>query len=132
MGTFPLAPGDFENVFRWGTSVLDEGKKITLHIEGFQEPLLAELTLKLVMGRYDRKASVNPDVDLTLYGARQKGVSRRHVALELDEDCVRVLDLGSTNSTFLNGYRLLPHQARILRDGDELTLGRMKVKVNFE
>ncbi len=132
MGTFPLSPAALERVFRWGQSTLAGTQKLTLEIQGSSEPVKAELKERLVIGRYDRKAATNPDIDLTLFGARQKGVSRQHVALTREPDCVRVVDLGSTNSTYLNGYRLLPHQPRILRDGDELTLGRMVLTVKFE
>jgi len=131
MGTFPLSPAALERVFRWGQSTPGAAQQLTLEIGGAAEPIHAELKDRLVIGRYDRKAAANPDVDLTLHGARQRGVSRQHVVLTLERDCVRVADLGSTNSTYLNGYRLLPHQPRILRDGDELTLGRMALIVRF-
>src|ERR1700733_2348709 len=33
-------------------------------------------------------------------------VSRRHTAIDLDERCLRVVDLGSTNGTYANGVRI--------------------------
>jgi predicted component of type VI protein secretion system len=42
-----------------------------------------------------------------------------------------VTDLGSANSTFLNGQRLMPHEPRVLRDNDEVRLGRLVFRVNF-
>jgi pSer/pThr/pTyr-binding forkhead associated (FHA) protein len=59
------------------------------------------------------------------------GVSRNHLTLSRDNDTIFVTDLGSANSTFLNGQRLMPHEPRILRDSDELRLGRLVVRVNF-
>ena len=41
------------------------------------------------------------------------------------------MDLGSANATYLNGQKLIPFQARILRDGDELKLGNCGVRVGF-
>ena len=38
---------------------------------------------------------------------------------------------GSANSTYLNGQRLLPSEPRILRDNDELRLGRLVIRVTF-
>jgi len=42
-----------------------------------------------------------------------------------------VVDLDSTNGTFLNGMRIMPHQPRILRDGDEIRLGLLKIIVKL-
>ncbi|MBX6314286.1 MAG: GGDEF domain-containing protein [Isosphaeraceae bacterium] len=51
-------------------------------------------------------------------------VSRRHAALRSDGDGrVWLTDLGSTNGTFVNGRRLVPHQPVLLRDGDRLRFG---------
>jgi two-component system, cell cycle response regulator len=52
-------------------------------------------------------------------------VSRRHAHVGIDPDgvfCVK--DEGSTNGTFLNGHRILPHGVRRLADGDRIQLGK--------
>lgn len=41
------------------------------------------------------------------------------------------MDLGSANATYLNGQKLVANQSRILRDGDELRLAKMIVRINF-
>jgi pSer/pThr/pTyr-binding forkhead associated (FHA) protein len=43
-----------------------------------------------------------------------------------------LIDLGSTNGSFINDQRLVAHQPRILRDGDILRLGSLVVQVNFK
>lgn len=48
-------------------------------------------------------------------------VSRRHAEIRWDGDFCMLHDLGSANGTFLNGCRVV--DARMLRDGDEITLG---------
>jgi hypothetical protein len=70
-------------------------------------------------------------VDLSPYGAEDAGVSRRHVELRVRENHLFAVDLGSTNGTYLNGQRLEPNQPRILRDGDEMVLGKLAVRVRF-
>ena len=40
-----------------------------------------------------------------------------------------VEDVGSANGTFLDGQRLTPYLPHVLKDGDELQLGRIKLKV---
>ena len=47
-------------------------------------------------------------------------LSRDHAVLEGTADGCRVRDEGSTNGTFLNGDRLMPHQWYPLQEGDEL------------
>lgn len=49
------------------------------------------------------------------------GVSRRHAKILRNEDgSLAVVDLGSTNGTFVNGERI---SHRVLRDGDKLQIG---------
>ena len=50
-------------------------------------------------------------------------VSRRHCRLVLDCDVVRVLDLGSTNGTKINGRSI---REGVLRPGDELSIAHCR------
>jgi predicted component of type VI protein secretion system len=47
-------------------------------------------------------------------------------------DRLYISDLGSTNHTYLNGNQLQEHDNLVLRDGDELTLGHMRMKVFYK
>ena len=38
---------------------------------------------------------------------------------------------GSHNGTYLNGQRLIAHQPRVLRDGDDIRLGFLVLRVKF-
>ncbi len=55
----------------------------------------------------------------------QDGVSRRHARLEAVAEGWRVIDLGSTNGTFVNGRRV---SAEALADGDELRCGPVRLQ----
>jgi DNA-binding winged helix-turn-helix (wHTH) protein len=50
-------------------------------------------------------------------------ISRLHARLDLDHEQVVLIDLGSTNGSFVNGERLTPDQPRRLRARDKLNLG---------
>lgn len=113
----------------WGTARLDVQSLITLRIKGQQEPLQVILEDELTMGR--TAGDVEVDIDLTPYKASEHGVSRRHALLKRQNDTVTVTDLGSSNHTFINGQRIVPNENRILRDGDELRLGRLVMNINF-
>ena len=77
-------------------------------------------------------SQIVPDVDLAPYGAAEQGVSRRHAVIRRGEDTLTLVDLGSTNGTHLNGQRLIPHQPRVLRDGDEVRLGKLVFHIFFK
>jgi hypothetical protein len=70
-------------------------------------------------------------VDLTLYDAWEKGVSRKHIEIHRRNMLLYVIDLGTTNGSLLNGRRLYPHAEHLLRNGDELQLSRLSIKVKF-
>ncbi len=53
-------------------------------------------------------------------------VSRRHAQVSLDDGSVVVVDLGSTNGTFLNGRRVT---RATVRPGDDLTIGTTRLRV---
>lgn len=115
---------------RWGTARLETEAIITFHIRGNDVPLTVYLAdQELVLGR--THGDVTVDVDLTTYNAVEFGVSRRHVMMKRQNDTVLVTDLGSANNTYLNGHKIIPNEMRILRDGDELRLGRLVARVTF-
>jgi hypothetical protein len=86
-----------------------------------------ELCGPLILGRGDL-----PDlIDLTGYNAMQHGVSRRHCVLQPEGGHLTVTDLDSSNGTYLNDQRLVPHQPYFLTDGDRLILGTLHLILSF-
>lgn len=75
---------------------------------------------------------VQPDVDLAPLFGYEKGVSRMHVTIHLRRDGVFVEDMDSKNETIHNGFRLGARQLYPLRDGDELKLGGIFMRVEFQ
>lgn len=116
---------------RWGRK--STGKKLLLHIHGSSDAVRVDLEndLDMIIGRYDMAAQQAPAIDLTSYGAADKGVSRQHAQLTYNNNVLRITDLDSANFSYLNNQKLIPHQARIVRDGDELRLARMVMTIQF-
>ena len=76
------------------------------------------------IGRWDADGGVFPDVDLDADDPEAK-VSRRHARITLRNGEYFVEDLGSTNGTFINrSKRLPPGHAQVLRDNDEIIVGK--------
>ncbi len=76
------------------------------------------------IGRWDADNGVFPDVDLDAHDSDAK-VSRRHARIVRNNGSYFIEDLGSTNGTYVNrGRRLLPGNAQLLGDGDEVIVGK--------
>ena len=60
-----------------------------------------------------------------------ESVSRTHARVYARGGELHVEDLGSTNGTFLNGRRLVQGQGVRMRDGDELVLGALTLRVEL-
>lgn len=56
-----------------------------------------------------------------------KGISGRHCEIGMDEDGVYILDLHSTNGTFINGSRIID-RVRLI-DGNKLRIGKTEFRV---
>ena len=88
----------------------------------------AEFTL----GRISESQPIMPDIDLTPYQAYASGVSRLHAVIKRDREQVFVVDLDSSNGTYLNGKRLKPNTNQALNHGDMLSLGKLKIQILLE
>ncbi|MEL7435824.1 MAG: FHA domain-containing protein, partial [Chloroflexota bacterium] len=81
----------------WGAARFKEGSSIVIHVRDSDNPLTVEPAERVIFGRSDDGNTVKPDVDFSSYGAVEKGVSRQHAALEVNEDTLMLLDVGSSN-----------------------------------
>lgn len=116
---------------RYGALSAGTDVKLKITIKGYDEPLIISLEQDQVLGRQIPVADGQVQIDLSPYKARENGVSRHHALISKDQDLIKVMDLKSTNGSFLNEARMLPFQPRILRDGDELRLGLLILQIKF-
>jgi hypothetical protein len=70
-------------------------------------------------------------LDLSQFGAHDLGVSRHHCQFHRRGNNLIVIDLGSTNGTYLNDELLPPRQDRVVAHGDDLILGRLHLVILF-
>ncbi|RMG97323.1 MAG: FHA domain-containing protein, partial [Chloroflexi bacterium] len=61
-----------------------------------------------------------------------KGVSRLHATIQYSNHGIVLIDLGSTNGTMLNNYRLAAEQPYLLNNGDEIRCGDLLMHIFFE
>ncbi|MGE0707006.1 MAG: protein kinase [Planctomycetota bacterium] len=73
----------------------------------------------LILGR-------SSQTDVQIYDER---ISRRHCAIRLDAERVRIKDLGSGNGTFVNGAQIRETE---LASGDKLRLGQTDIDIQLQ
>jgi hypothetical protein len=114
-----------------GAGLLQNDDIFTLEIGDNQ--IHVSFSQRLVIGRdfsHDEGMQV---VDLAFYNAHRAGVSRRHAALQRSEDgTLHLVDLGSTNGTFVNDVQLEPGIGHPLSDGDEVKIGSLSIVIRFD
>jgi pSer/pThr/pTyr-binding forkhead associated (FHA) protein len=107
-------------------------KQVILYIRSMSEQIILTEKLSVVLGRSIPQQGFYPDLDLTPYGARSKGISRAHARLHLQDDYLYITDLCSDNGTFVAGERLVPDIPHKLRRGDTVTLGCLPIQIYFQ
>jgi FHA domain len=115
-----------------GNALLKDRTTVVFALIDSEVLLPIHIQNRLIIGRLDVEGGEKVDVDLTPYGGRERGVSRRHVVLYRTRYTVSLADLNSSNGTYLNGVQLVPHQPRLLREGDEVRLGNMRFHTYFD
>jgi pSer/pThr/pTyr-binding forkhead associated (FHA) protein len=83
------------------------------------------------IGRQAEGQVIAPDVDLNKYEGFNMGVSRLHATIRIDpqKNKVFVIDQGSANGTYVNGYEIPANSETPINHGDVLTLGKFTLKV---
>jgi len=90
-----------------------QGGQLIVELDGHTVQTFNLIAIKVTIGR-------TPDNYLALPAAQ---VSRRHAEILVTDEGPVLTDLGSANGTFIAGIRLLPHQPRLLTDGEAFEIG---------
>lgn len=122
-----------EGVPKWGSARFNGGTDLVMDVLDTKISFIFdydEIT-QILIGRKDTTTNPFPLVDLTEAGGQQKGVSRRHAKIVRQDDALHIVDNDSANGTYLNGHKLVAEQPRIIRDGDDIRLGHLTVRITF-
>ena len=84
---------------------------------------------EFTLGRISEGQPIMPDVDLSPYQAYARGVSRLHAVLKREGGHASLMDLGSSNGTYVNGKRLTPQVDHEIANGDVVALGKLKIQI---
>jgi hypothetical protein len=102
---------------------------LVFYVMDLDQPLFVPQARTIVLGRAISTPAPGL-VDLTPYGAADLGVSRQHAQISFSSNYT-ISDTGSTNGTWLNQARLTAHKAYVLRSGDEIRLGTLRLTVYY-
>jgi pSer/pThr/pTyr-binding forkhead associated (FHA) protein len=102
---------------------------VSLHVMDFGQIISLTGRQEFTLGRSAGSQSILPDIDLAPFEAYEKGTSRLHASIKLDGKTVTITDLGSVNGTLLNGETIPVHEPKMLRNGDMIHLGDLKVQI---
>jgi hypothetical protein len=99
---------------------------IAVYAAGTDKPVYVRVENELVLGRKVNE-TVESLLDLTQLGGFQLGLSRRHAMIRRTGTGFELIDLASTNGTWLNNEPLVPNQPYPLSNGSQVRLGRMRL-----
>lgn len=108
-----------------------EERDFILYYPEAEEALDLPVQNEFSIGRLVEGQVIAPDVDLNKYEAYNMGVSRLHATIRIgpQKGKAYVIDLGSQNGSFVNGFEIPANSEVPLNHGDVLTLGKFSVKV---
>jgi serine/threonine protein kinase len=81
----------------------------------------------MLFGRAQPQSGYRPDFDMSFYDP-EGYISRRHGQIIKARNGYFVIDLGSSNGTYVNDQLLSPHKPRLLRNGDKITIGEVLIQ----
>jgi hypothetical protein len=107
-----------------------QASQIAIFIREVDEPFVIRLAADLIMGRYGGpNEAAPPMIDFAPFDAYGLGVSRQHAMLRRLGPDVGIVDLGSTNGTWINGVQIRPHETVLIRSGDRVALARLILRI---
>lgn len=107
----------------------DSDRWISLHLLESGQLLPFSEKQEFTLGRLSENQPIEPDIDLSAYKAFDNGVSRLHAVIKHIDGKAMLVDLGSSNGTYINGVRITPNVEHSLRHGDIVALGKLKMQI---
>jgi pSer/pThr/pTyr-binding forkhead associated (FHA) protein len=103
---------------------------IAIFVEGTSRPIFSCSDEEFLIGRKVDK-TIEGLLDLSAIGGYHLGISRRHVKIRRAGNGYEIIDLASSNGTWLNDERLIPNQPYPLANGSQMRLARMRLFVVY-
>ena len=94
--------------------------------------IATQLERSFILGRASTEIKTSETlVDLTQFGALELGISRVHAMIRLSKGKYQLIDLESSNGTWLENQRLVPKQPYPLESGNRIRVGRLNILIFY-
>jgi len=103
---------------------------IAVYFAETTKPFVVRTEKEFIIGR-TLVPTTEPLLDLSDFDGFKMGLSRRHAMIRQAGTGYEVIDLSSTNGTWLNDDRLVPYTPYPLKSGSRLLLSRIRLYVFF-
>lgn len=122
-----------EGTPKWGDARFNNNTNLIIDVLESEEYFVFDYQdiTQIIIGRNDSEKSEVPLIDLTKDGGQEKGVSRHHAKIIHQDATLYIVDSDSANGTYLNGHKLVANQPRLLRDGDDIRLGHLTIRITY-
>jgi hypothetical protein len=104
---------------------------IGIYAAGSFKPYYLPVDNEIIIGR-KTETSTEAILDLSDLDAFNMGLSRRHALIRRTDSGFEVMDLSSTNGTWLNAERLFPNKPYPFASGSQLRIGRLRLFVVYQ
>ena len=98
-----------------GTSRLGKRREVMLLVGSGMIKIELRNEVTYLLGRFNKSKPRGNHIDLSQFKALERGISRIHAQIHMEDDRLYITDLDSTNGTIVDGVKLLPHQHQQLR-----------------
>lgn len=72
------------------------------------------------------------DLDFRQYNGFEYGVSRKHAMLRLVDQGIQIIDLNSSNRTYIDGEEIYPWNEYDVDGNSVIRLGKLRIRVSLE
>jgi len=115
-----------------GTARLGKTREVLLLVDSGIRRVELRNDVTYLLGRFSKSKPRGNHIDLEPFGARDRGVSRIHAQIHMENDMLYLTDMDSTNGTFCDGIKLQAHHQHQLRQGSNIILGRLNLQVMYK
>ena len=103
---------------------------ICIYVVSAQKPYYLGMDKNLIIGRSLEEVP-EAFLDLSVVGGYALGVSRKHAMIRRAESGFELVDLASTNGTWLNKDKIIPDKPYPFVSDSQIRLGRMQIFVIY-
>lgn len=115
-----------------GPARLGKTREVLLLIETGLRRIELRNDVSYLLGRFSKSKPGANHIDLDPFAARDRGVSRIHAQIHMQDNMLYITDMDSTNGTYVDGIQIQAHQEHKLRQGSNIILGRLNIQLMYK